>query len=65
MSTIDSPNTSTIRSEYPLITLAWSPKSSAELTMPTTLTTRFTRSTLPSAARSFASVIKPACLAAS
>src|SRR5215469_2582710 len=44
-----SPNTSTMRSENPLTTSGWSPKPSAELTMPSTLTTRLTRSRLPSA----------------
>jgi len=39
-----SPNTSTMRSENPLTTSGWSPKPSAELTMPSTLTTRLTRS---------------------
>src|SRR5215469_182738 len=37
-----SPNTSTIKSENPFITFGWSPKSSAELTIPKTFTTRFT-----------------------
>src|SRR6516162_7458829 len=38
-----------MRSENPLTTSGWSPKPSAELTMPSTLTTRLTRSRLPSA----------------
>ena len=46
-----SPNTSTIRSENPLITLGCSPKPSAEFTMPSTFTTRFTLSRLPSSER--------------
>jgi hypothetical protein len=41
------PNTSTIRSEDPFITCGVSPKPSAELTMPRTFATRFTRSRLP------------------
>src|SRR5262252_3537846 len=43
----------------------WSPKPSAELTMPSTLTTRLTRSRLPSAVRIFVSMMRPACRAAS
>src|SRR5262249_22982182 len=54
-----SPKTSTIRSEKPLMTLGWSPNPSAELTMPSTFTTRFTRSRLPSAARVVARRFRP------
>ena len=42
-----SPKISTMRSEKPLITFGWSVKSSAHCTMPRTLTTRFTRSRVP------------------
>src|SRR5215813_2766703 len=46
-----SPKTSTMRSEKPLMTLGCSPKPSAELTMPSTLTMRLTLSRLPSMER--------------
>jgi len=46
-----SPSTSTKRSEQPLITRGWSWNSGIALTMPSTFTTRFTRSRLPSSAR--------------
>src|SRR5439155_15123406 len=52
---IASPKTSTMRSENPLITRGWSPKPSAEFTMPSTLTTRLTRSRLSTLARIVAS----------
>ena len=45
-----SPNTSTNRSEQPLITSGCSPNSGVALTMPSTLTMRFTRSRSPSSA---------------
>jgi len=48
---IVSPKTSTMRSEKPLMTLGGSGKSSVQLTMPRTFTTRLTLSRLPSAAR--------------
>src|SRR6266850_2576682 len=54
-----SPNTSTIRSEKPLITFGCSPKPSAEFTMPSTLTTRRTLSRLPRFARTVASRESP------
>src|SRR5262245_16615348 len=60
---IASPKTSTIKSENPFTTLGWSLKPSAELTIPRTLTMRFTRSRLPSAVRIFPSMINPACRA--
>src|SRR5205085_6325010 len=46
-----SPNTSTNRSEQPLITFGWSWNSAVALTMPSSFTTRATRSRLPSSAR--------------
>ncbi len=54
-----SPNTSTIRSEKPLMTLGWSPKLSTAFTMPRTFTTRFTLSRLPSAVRAEPSRLMP------
>src|SRR2546428_330792 len=60
---IASPKTSTIRSEKPLITFGWSPKPSAEFTMPRTFTTRLTLSRLPSEARVVASRLSPTSLA--
>src|ERR1700730_17899709 len=60
-----SPKTSTIKSENPLMTRGWSPNPSGELTMPRTLTTRLTRSRLPSARCTFASMINPTCRAVS
>ena len=42
------PKTSTKRSEQPLITFGWSPKSGMALTMPKTLAMRVTRSSEPS-----------------
>src|SRR5439155_612843 len=56
---IASPKTWTMRSEKPLITFGWSPKSSAELTMPSTFTTRFTLSRPPSCVRVVASSASP------
>src|SRR6185437_9020999 len=46
-----SPNTSTKRSEQPLITFGWSSNSGTALTMPSSFTTRRTLSRLPSSAR--------------
>ena len=54
-----SPNTSTIRSEKPLMTLGCSPKLSTAFTMPRTFTTRFTLSRLPSAVRAEPSRLMP------
>jgi len=54
-----SPNTSTNRSEQPLITLGWSVKSGVPFTMPSSFTTRLTRSRLPSSAFITASSASP------
>src|SRR5262249_41882870 len=63
-----SPSTSTKRSEQPLMTLGWSANSGTAFTMPSTFTTRFTLSRLPSSWRITASRSRPtvrACLYAS
>jgi len=54
-----SPNTSTMRSEKPLMTLGCSPKLSTAFTIPSTLTTRLTRSRLPRSARAEPSRLRP------
>ena len=54
-----SPNTSTIRSEQPLITFGWSPKPGIALTMPSTFSTFSTRSSEPKAARAADSSTSP------
>ena len=54
-----SPNTSTSRSEQPLITLGWSPNSGTAFTIPSSFTTRLTRSRLPSSVRITASSASP------
>jgi hypothetical protein len=54
-----SPNTSTNRSEQPLITLGWSVKPGTAFTMPSTLTMRLTRSRLPSSSRITAIRLRP------
>jgi hypothetical protein len=54
-----SPKTSTIKSENPFIAFGWSVKPGAELTIPSTLTTRFTLSRLPRACRVVASRCNP------
>ena len=60
-----SPKISTMRSEKPLITFGWSVKSSAHCTMPRTLTTRFTRSRVPTESRTVARRLSPVRRAAS
>src|SRR6185503_12318535 len=54
-----SPSTSTNRSEQPLITFGWSVNSGTAFTMPSTFTTRFTLSRLPSSVRITASRSRP------
>ena len=58
------PNTSAKSSLQPLITLGWSGKSGVQLTMPSSLMTRVTRSRLPSSERSVARIARPTCRAA-
>src|SRR5439155_1520846 len=56
---ICSPNTSTMRSEKPFMTLGCSPKSSVAFTMPSTFTMRLTLSRLPSCVRTVARRFSP------
>ena len=53
------PSTSTNRSEQPLMTFGWSVNSGTAFTMPSTFTTRFTLSRLPSSWRITASRSRP------